>query len=151
MKFLYPVCFRPYSAKPGDILVLTKPLGTQVAVNCKQWLIESSAQLSKIDGAADEAALPENINRLYRDAKMSMAEVNQLPAKLMMEYNAHCATDITGFGLFGHAENLCRAQNDKQLQFVFHTLPILKGARQIDEKLNYMFKLEQGFSAETSG
>lgn len=30
--------FRPDGAVPGDVLVLTKPLGTQVAVNAHQWL-----------------------------------------------------------------------------------------------------------------
>lgn len=35
--FVNYVC-RPDSAVPGDVLVLTKPLGTQVAVNAHQWL-----------------------------------------------------------------------------------------------------------------
>ena len=32
--------FRPNQAVPGDVLVLTKPLGTQIAVNAHQWLDE---------------------------------------------------------------------------------------------------------------
>lgn len=36
------MCFRPDGAVPGDVLVLTKPLGTQVAVNAHQWLDQVS-------------------------------------------------------------------------------------------------------------
>ena len=39
------VTFRPDGAVPGDVLVLTKPLGTQVAVNAHQWLDQVSPPL----------------------------------------------------------------------------------------------------------
>ena len=143
---------RPCNAKAGDVLVLTKPIGTQVAVNVKQWLSDNNTKyLTKIQSAEDDASSMSNINRLYRDAKLSMVELNQLAAKLMLDYNARACTDVTGFGLFGHAENLCKAQKDINLQFVINTLPTLRGAVQIDKSLGGMFKLEKGLSAETSG
>ena len=40
------VTFRPDGAVPGDVLVLTKPLGTQVAVNAHQWLDQVGTSLS---------------------------------------------------------------------------------------------------------
>ena len=83
--------------------------------------------------------------------KLSMVELNQLAAKLMIVYNGRSCTDVTGFGLYGHAENLCKAQKEPNLQFVINSLPILKGAAEIDRALNGMFKLEKGYSAETSG
>ena len=42
----------------------------------------------------------------------------------MHKYNAHAATDVTGFGILGHAQNL--AKNQKQpVSFVIHNLPII--------------------------
>ncbi len=38
---------RPNLGEPGDILVLTKPLGTQVAVNLKEWLAEKNDKWSQ--------------------------------------------------------------------------------------------------------
>lgn len=141
----------PYDAQPGDLLVLTKPLGTQVAVNAKQWLMDRNEKwLNKIASATDGANSEGEINRLYRDAKLCMVELNKTAAKLCKEFNAHCATDVTGFGLLGHAENLSEAQTQK-VQFVIKSLPILKGARQLDQALQSMFQLEAGRSAETSG
>ena len=71
------------SAKPGDVLVLTKPIGSGT--------LTSAAKSEKI-GEADLAEAIEvmiHLNRSGRDA--------------MVEAGAHAATDITGFGLVGHA------------------------------------------------
>ena len=106
--------------------------------------------LGKIASATGDASTETEINRLYRDAKMCMIELNKTAAKLCFDFNAHCATDVTGFGLLGHAENLSGAQRQK-VQFVIKSLPILKGARQLDQALGAMFQLLAGRSAETSG
>ena len=42
----------------------------------------------------------------------------------MHKYNAHGATDVTGFGLLGHAQNLARVQKN-EVGFVIHNLPII--------------------------
>jgi selenide,water dikinase len=41
----------------------------------------------------------------------------------MHKYNAHGATDVTGFGLLGHAQNLARHQKN-EVSFVIHNLPV---------------------------
>jgi len=56
---------------------------------------------------------------------------------------------VTGFGILGHAENLCSNQL-ANVQFKLHTLPILKGMRAIGEQATF-FRLLEGYSAETSG
>nr|CAD7607689.1 unnamed protein product [Timema genevievae] len=110
----------PDNAVVGDVLVLTKPLGTQVAVNAHQWLDQ-----------------PERWNRI----KLVV---------LMHKYNAHGATDITGFGLLGHAQNLAKHQKN-EVSFVIHNLPVIAKMGAVAKACGNMFQLLQGHSAETSG
>ena len=79
-----------------------------------------------------------------------MARLNRNAAYLMHKYEAHAATDVTGFGILGHASNL--ASNQKaQVAFVIHTLPILANMVKVYEACGVNFELLDGFSAETSG
>ena len=81
-----------------------------------------------------------------------MITLNKLAATLMHKYHAHCATDITGFGLLGHASNLLSNQIDKKsLNFYIHTLPLIKNTLKVNTIRNGGFKLHLGLSAETSG
>jgi selenide,water dikinase len=76
-------------AAPGDRLVLTKPLGTGVLIN--------AFRKQKLDAAGLESALDE-MERLNADA-----------ARLALKHQARAATDVTGFGLAGHALAIARA------------------------------------------
>jgi len=136
----------PTHAKPGDKLVLTKPLGTQIAVNMFQW-----RDLKKPRFLAMPQEMQKRTDQLYDDACVSMATLNRVGAEAMQKFDAHGATDITGFGILGHAENLCKAQDNQNLTFELDCLPILAGAVEIDDHCKGMFKLLKGFSAETSG
>lgn len=138
----------PISATAGDVLVLTKALGTQVAVNLKQWLGqgEESKWWKEVCGVIDE----KEVNVAYTKAVASMSRLNKVGAGLMRKHGAHGATDVTGFGLLGHANNLASNQVE-EVSFVIHTLPIIKGMIEADTKLKQMFKLKAGYSAETSG
>jgi len=133
----------PRNAVPGDLIVLTKPLGTQVAVNVGQWRFQPN-NWPKVEGVItmEEAA------RAYYVAMVSMARLNRNGARLMHKYGAHAATDVTGFGIVGHGRNLAGNQK-RALHFEIHTLPIIRSMKEVD-KVN-SFKLMQGFSAETSG
>jgi len=73
---------RNSTARPGDVLVLTKPLGTGII----------STAVKR--GLADEAAA--------REAAELMATLNRAAAEAMIEVGAHACTDVTGFGLLGH-------------------------------------------------
>ncbi|MBX7256240.1 MAG: selenide, water dikinase SelD [Candidatus Hydrogenedentes bacterium] len=75
-------------ALPGDVLVLTKPLGTGLAAY--------AAQLGRCEPDA------------LTDAGMAMATLNKDAAELMCRYQAHACTDITGFGLAGHLVSMAR-------------------------------------------
>jgi cysteine desulfurase len=77
---------RNSTARPGDILVLTKPLGTGIIATALKR------------GLADEAAA--------RESAELMATLNRAAGEAMMEVGAHACTDITGFGLLGHLREM---------------------------------------------
>jgi selenide,water dikinase len=78
-------------ARPGDLLVLTKPLGTGIATTGIKRRLTSRA--------------------LERKTIALMSKINSVGAKLAERGLVRAATDITGFGLMGHLASLCRASN----------------------------------------
>ncbi len=93
-------------AKPGDLLILTKPLGTGVTI------------MAVKAGLADETR--EN------QANRSMSTLNKAAAQIALEYGAVACTDITGFGLLGHAFQLAKASK-VSLELWFDSVPQLDG------------------------
>jgi len=94
-------------ARAGDVLVLTKPLGI--------GLITTAGK----NGVASETHL--------QNAIAWMSKLNRGAAQAMQEVGIRCATDITGYGLLGHAHEIAQASN-VTLQFNLDALPILDGA-----------------------
>jgi len=137
---------RPENAKEGDVIVLTKPLGTQVSVNLYEWLLTDKEKFDNINDIISE----EEIIEAYCKATNYMVHLNKVAAELMHKYNSNGATDITGFGIHGHANNLALNQKNN-VNFEIHTLPIIKNMKKVEEKLNNKFKLFEGKSSETSG
>ncbi|HEV2843818.1 MAG TPA: selenide, water dikinase SelD, partial [Thermoanaerobaculia bacterium] len=90
-------------ARPGDRLLLTKPLGTGVLVN--------AFKVDKIDEAGLEPALRE------------MERLNSVASRLALEHGVHAATDVTGFGLSGHALGMAKASK-AGIRLVFERLPV---------------------------
>ncbi len=76
-------------AKPGDHLILTKPIGSGV-----------------IFGPAKTGKLPEHI---WMRVLMDMVQLNRAACELMLLYPVHACTDVTGFGLGGHAMEMACA------------------------------------------
>ncbi len=76
-------------ARPGDALILTKALGT--------GLLVGAARKDELDPDAAEALVA------------SMTQLNQAAARAAREVGVHAATDVTGFGLLGHAWHIARA------------------------------------------
>ena len=91
-----------------------------------------------------------NIITCYSTSTYSMGMLNKHGAIAMQKFNATSATDVTGFGILGHAQNLASAQTS-DLKFVIKNLPILQHCLEVDDICKGMFKLKEGFSAETSG
>lgn len=94
-------------ARPGDSLVLTKPLGTGfVTTALKRGLITDAVAAPTIEA----------MRALNRDA-----------SRQAVALGAICATDITGFGLLGHASHIARA-SDVTIRIDAARLPVLPGA-----------------------
>ncbi|KAL9703068.1 hypothetical protein quinque_006586 [Culex quinquefasciatus] len=136
----------PYNAQPGDALVLTKPLGTQLATNAFIWMTEEAENWNKLAAHLT----PAEVERSYAIAVESMSRLNRSGAELMHKFGAHAATDVTGFGLFGHAENLLKFQK-ADVDFELDTLPIIRNVVKIAEILGRTPKLMAGKAVETSG
>ena len=96
-------------AKPGDALILTKALGTGV--------ISTAIKKGKAEQAWIDAAV------------QSMTTLNKQAANLIDEknYRVHAMTDITGFGLIGHAREMALAGN-VALRLFSKEIPALPGA-----------------------
>lgn len=94
-------------AKPGDVLVLTKPLGTGILNTALK-----AELLTEEEGEA-----------VYR----SMVTLNAFAAEVMIPLRPHACTDITGFGLLGHALEMARG-SDVTIVIDSQALPILPGA-----------------------
>ncbi len=71
------------NAKPGDVLILTKPLGVGI--------ITTGAKADMVDTAV--------MDRIYSQ----MATLNKTARDIMVQYEVHSCTDVTGFGLMGHS------------------------------------------------
>ena len=93
-------------AQPGDALVLTKPLGT--------GLIISAIKANKV--------FEEHISLATR----SMVLLNKTASEVMLEVGVNACTDITGFGLMGHAYELAEASK-VTLSFFAGRIPIFDG------------------------
>ena len=93
-------------ARAGDRLVLTKPLGTGVLIN--------AFKTDKLDEAGLEPALRE------------MERLNAVASRLALAHGAAAATDVTGFGLAGHALGMARASG-VGLRVDFERLPVHDG------------------------
>ncbi|EDW24476.1 GL23378 [Drosophila persimilis] len=136
----------PSNGRPGDALVLTKPLGTQLATNAYIWQLNQTDKYNTLLTKFTDKEILET----FEMAVKSMTYLNKTAALLMHKYRAHCATDVTGFGLLGHAKNLAQFQKNKVL-FKINRLPIIKNVVKFSTLIDQSSKLLAGKSVETSG
>ena len=100
-------------AQPGDVLILTKPLGSGVLFNAnlKKW----------VSKAAMEACLS------------ILITLNRTAAEVMSGFDIHAATDVTGFGLAGHGFEMAKASG-VCLEVSIKDLPIMDEALMVYKK-----------------
>ena len=112
---------RNMGAKPGDALVLTKPLGIGVTVRA-----------GRIDSAAGPEGAPA---RKLSDAALEevvnvMCTLNRAPVEAMEGFDVHAATDVTGFGLLGHLHEMMDASKTTA-EISIAGVPLLSQARRL--------------------
>lgn len=104
------------NAKPGDELVLTKPLGTGVISTALMSGIASSRAIEKIND--------------------SMRQLNAVACDAMLTSSVCCATDVTGFGLLGHALEMTQA-SDVSFIIKADAVPVFEEALEYARKEQY--------------
>jgi selenide,water dikinase len=100
-------------AKPGDVLILTKPIGSGVLFNAniKKWV-------------SDEA---------MKECIAVLTTLNRTAAEVMADFEVHAATDITGFGLAGHCYEMVKG-SQVAMEFSVDRIPIMREALEMYEK-----------------
>lgn len=105
--------WRNGGARPGDALLLTKPIGSGVLFNAnlRGWVADSA----------------------MRHCLETLVTLNRVAAETMAAFEIHAATDVTGFGLAGHAYEMARA-SELSLQIEAARVPRLEQALEMYEK-----------------
>jgi selenide,water dikinase len=114
---------RNAGALPGDALVLTKPLGIGVTVRA-----------GRSDSAAAAGAGSPQPRKLsdaaLEEAVAVMCTLNRAPVEAMDGFAIHAVTDVTGFGLLGHAHEMMTASGTTA-EFSMSRVPLLSQARRL--------------------
>ncbi len=97
-------------AKPGEVLVITKPIGVGILTT----------------GIKRGAVTPEQ----EKTVTETMAMLNKQAAEVLSDFTPSAVTDVTGFGLLGHGSEMASGSN-VTLVIHYHKVPILDGALQL--------------------
>lgn len=97
-------------ARPGEVLVLTKPLGTGIISTAMKRGLAGTQVVHKAIGV--------------------MKSLNKTAAELMMKYNISACTDITGFGLLGHLKEMIESSK-VGVELDFDSLPFIETAKDL--------------------
>ena len=127
-------------AKPGDQLFLTKPLGIAPAMAAYRLRKEEDGKelLKAVPEELAEAAITEAIDL--------MISSNKPVAEAMQRVPVHAATDVTGFGLTGHAGNMATLG---KVDIVIDQLAVIRGTPTLANLFGY--PLLSGEAKETAG
>jgi selenide,water dikinase len=99
-------------AKPGDVLVLTKPIGTGIITTAGK----------------QERVSAETLNR----AVSIMSELNRKPAEAMMHVGVNACVDVTGFGLLGHLRLIAQGSG-VSARVKASNVPVIEGVQELLE------------------
>jgi selenide,water dikinase len=100
-------------AKPGDLLILTKPLGTGVLFNAHKS--------GKLSWKELEPILPE------------VAALNKTALEVALKFEVHACTDVTGFGIMGHSLEMAKASS-VGIELEFGALPFYSNSLEMYRK-----------------
>ena len=97
-------------ARPGDALILTKPIGTGI--------ITTAGKREQVSGD------------VLDNAVAIMSTLNKTASEVMVEVGVHACVDVTGFGLIGHLLGMLNASN-ASAEVSFSDVPLLDGAERL--------------------
>lgn len=102
--------WRNCGAKPGDLLLLTKPIGVGILTT----------------GIKREKVTAEQANAVIQ----TMATLNKRSAECLMDFHPNAVTDVTGFGLLGHASEMAEG-SQVHIEIFMQSVPILSGTEKL--------------------
>ena len=100
-------------AKPGDKLILTKPIGVGITTSGIKKGLVSNEQETRVTEV--------------------MTTLNKTAAEVMADYDVHASTDVTGFGLLGHASEMA-AGSQVGIRITANDVPLLDGIKELAEQ-----------------
>ncbi len=127
-------------AKVGNVVLLTKPLGIQPAMRSYRDLKDEKRDLLLSEFKESD------LRRIQDVAVRIMTYSNLEVAQAMQSVGVDAATDVTGFGLLGHAGNVSSLSG---VDVVIDTMPVIRGTLQLAKYFGH--SLSTGFGAETAG
>ena len=98
------------TAKAGDVLILTKPLGLGILNTAIKGEMATETQ--------------------YRDAVETMTTLNKYAMEALEDVTIHACTDITGFGIIGHGKELAEGSG-VSVEFYSEKMPVIDGAEDL--------------------
>ena len=131
-------------AKEGDILILTKPLGTQTAMALSRVGPEYD-DLLDIEKSEKDRIINKAIELMTSSNRKPLLALRELEDELG-EKVANAMTDITGFGILGHSNEMAEQSS---VEIEINTLPIIKGTGELASLFGHA--LLKGYGAETAG
>lgn len=99
-------------AKPGDKLILTKPIGVGILTTSLKRDLLSEEEISRVTKV--------------------MSTLNKTASETMQRYNVHACTDVTGFGLLGHASEMAKGSG-AGLRIFSSQVPVLPRVKELAE------------------
>lgn len=97
-------------AQPGDVLVLTKPIGVGImTTGIKRGVVSSEQEIIVTE---------------------TMAALNKTAAEILTKYHPKAVTDVTGFGLLGHGSEMARGSN-VSFELTMESVPSLEGSLEL--------------------
>lgn len=107
--------YRNQGAQPGDVLVLTKPIGTGIITTAIKKRKEHISQ------------------RIMDEVVYWMSLLNKTASETLKAFDVHAVTDVTGFGLLGHSFEMVKGSN-LSLEIFYPDVPLIEGTRMIAEQ-----------------
>ncbi|ORY07215.1 hypothetical protein K493DRAFT_310297 [Basidiobolus meristosporus CBS 931.73] len=134
---------KPIKPIAGDVIVLTKPLGTQVVMMAREYLFNQSHR-EKLGINLGQ----EEVVQLVSTVTLSMVRTDHVASELLHKHGTHGVVKVSQLGILGQAKQMLTSL-DARVSAEFHTLPMFKGVYAIEKMLN--LGLFSGYLGEASG
>jgi selenide, water dikinase len=105
--------YKNVGAKPGDVLVLTKPIGVGI--------LTTGIKRNEVTQAQE------------KEVTVTMATLNKTAAELLEQYEVNAVTDVTGFGLLGHSKEMAKGSG-VTFEINLSNVPVLDGTYELINK-----------------